>query len=429
MRRVMNRNAYRTNMLLLLQGHFVSKLGTAVFDIAIVLWMTSHSVTASVIGLVMMAAQLPEIVLSPLSGSIVDMTSRKKVLVASDLVSGLIIVGIGAACLFGPDRTSLQFGLIVSGAICIGVSDSFFNPAVSSFIPELTPPERLQGVNSLYRFLTTAATFLGQFTAGMLFAALGAPVLFVLNGLSYLFSSASESFIVSPWKEPGPNEAQKDPFAGLLRNLREGLAYIREQEELRNFLLILCLYHFFISPFTVILPFYVSDVLKTSPAWYGYFMAAFGVGLMIGFMLAGLLKPSPRGQSVLTTGCLGISAAGYLFIGLFPYAGLTAVLILMIGTAIAMIVVTLNTIIQLATPNAIQGRIFGLYHTLSAASIPLGMGFFGVALDLLRPVLPDPSTGPAVIFQFCGAVLLLIVAVYIRKPSFRRFLTIQAERP
>ncbi|MBF0527702.1 MAG: MFS transporter [Deltaproteobacteria bacterium] len=420
----------RRNIWLLFQGHFVSKVGTAVFDIAIVLWMTQHAAAAGVVGLVMMLSKLPEILLGPLAGSIVDMGSRKKVLVLTDLIVGLMVMGLGLIFLVFSERTSLQFALIVLGAVGIGIGDSFFNPAVSSFIPELVTQDRLRPVNSLYRFLTTAATFLGQGLAGLLFAKLGAPLLFLLNGVSYLFSSGSEAGIASPRSQAVPNEGLKSTLKSVLMNLREGLVYIRAYEELRNFLLIICLYHFFVSPFTVILPFYVTDVLRVSPDWYGYLMASFGAGLMIGFILAGSLKPSGAGQSALVIGCLGLSALGYLGIGLFPHPVLTLIFILIIGTAIALIVVTLNTIMQIATPNAMHGRIFGLYHTLSSASIPVGMGFFGLGLDLLRKVLSSLSLneahGPAIIFQLCGIALSLIVLAMIRKPSFRRFLTIQA---
>ncbi|NLH43080.1 MAG: MFS transporter, partial [Planctomycetes bacterium] len=148
-------------------------------------------------GIVMMAAKLPEILLSPVSGTLVDMTSRKKVLVAADLLIGVLITAVSIACLAFPDDTRLVFGLLIASAVSIGICDSFFNPAVASFLPELVTSQNLHAANAAHRFTTTAATFLGQCAAGALFAAIGAPLLFLANGVSYLFSAGSQACIAS----------------------------------------------------------------------------------------------------------------------------------------------------------------------------------------------------------------------------------------
>jgi MFS family permease len=410
----------RRNVFLLLQGHFISKIGTAGFDIALVLWMKQQMGLASIVGIVMMAANLPEIILSPLSGTLVDMASRKRVLVLCDLIIGVVVTAIGIACLAYPDSTSLLFVLLLVGSIGIGICDSFFNPAVASFLPELVPSRSLQSANAVYRFTTTAATFLGQCAAGALFVVIGAPLLFLANGVSYLFSAGSQACICSPSRpaadKPGCSART------VAANLKAGLAYVRERRGLTSLLFIICLYHFFVSPFTVILPFYLSDVLNAAPAWYGYAMGCFGAELLAGFLLAGLLRLSPRGRACAATACFALSAVAFLLIGVLPRLYLVLPLIFLIGTAIAIIVVTLNTVIQLTTPNSMHGRVFGLYSTLSSASIPLGMGFFGVMMDLLRRVLSRPAQAPAAIFLFCGATLCAIVACLMSRPSFRQTL-------
>jgi DHA3 family macrolide efflux protein-like MFS transporter len=418
----------RRNVLLLLQGHCVSKIGTAVFDIAFVLWMKERMGLAGVVGIVMMLAKLPEILLSPLSGTIVDMTSRKKVLVLSDLFIGVLVTMISVVCLARPDDITLSFVLLVAGAICIGICDSFFNPAVASFLPELVTGDNLQSVNSVYRFTTTAATFIGQFAAGILFPLLGAPMLFLLNGASYLFSAGSQVCICPPRNSRAAGNTPGHPFRRVFANLKEGMAYIWNYSGLRSFLVILCVYHFFISPFTVILPFYISDVLHATPAWYGYAMGCFGVGLLIGFILAGVLQLTGHRRACVAVACFGVSAAAFLLIGMLQRLCLVLPLLFVIGVTIAIIVVTLNTIIQQTTPNSMHGRIFGLYSTLSTASIPFGMGFFGIAMDLLRKTIPSPSQAPAMIFLFCGLTLCAIFVFFMGRPSFRNALVFDASR-
>ena len=413
------------NISLLLFGHFISKAGTALFDIAVVLWLTGQTGAAGIVGVVMMLAKLPEAILAPLSGAVVDSASRKGVLAVSDLAAGVVVLAVSTGCLFFPGDRRALLVLVAAGSVLVGIADSFLNPAVAAFIPELAPDERLQTVNSAYRFLTGGATLAGQCGAGLLFAILGAPLLFAANGASYLISAWAVWRISIPRKTRAPAAA-----GGKLReipgSLKEGLAYVGRHEGLKGFLMAICVYHFFISPFTVVMPFYISRVLVMPPQWYGYFMACFGSGLLGGFLLAGLLGLSGSGRASLVVTCLGVSAAGYALIGLLRQVFPVMAVIFLIGASIAVIVVSLQTIIQVSTPKSMHGRIFGLYHTLSTASIPAGMGFFGFALDGLSRINPSSPNAPAHIFLASGIALLGVVLFLLAKPSFRDFLSAKA---
>lgn len=417
----MSNGIFNRNLLLLLQGHFVSKIGTALFDVALVLWLKQQTDMASLIGLILMLSNIPEIILSPFSGTVVDLVSRKKVLIITDLIIGFIIIGIGIVVNYCADNRVLSISMLMAGSVFIGICGSFFFPAVSSFIPELVEKKKLQKVNSIYQLSSNCAAFIGQSVAGLLFTILGAPVLFIANGISYIFSALTEMFIDNGTSKISEKKLN-DPLKTILINFREGLSYIWNKQSLKRFLFILCLYHFFISPFTVILPFYVSDYLNNSQVWYGYILASLGVGLLLGFIISGFMKFSGMKQSILILACLSISSIGYLLLGFCRNTFSTLIIIFLIGVAIANIVVNLNTIIQVSTPNSMHGRIFGLYNTFSSASIPIGMGFFGVALDFLRRNIADTSKGAAYIFIFCGIVLCVISGYFILKQIFGKSL-------
>jgi MFS transporter, DHA3 family, macrolide efflux protein len=332
---------------------------------------------------------------------------------------GVLIVCIGSL-FFIPDISNTTiFIMLIIGSICIGVCDSFFNPAVSSFIPELVAKEKLQSTNSIYRFLTSAATFIGQSIAGVLFTIVGAPFLFMVNGISYLVSAGSESCIVVPAQEQTPASMT---IPKVIENIKEGFSYISENTALKSFLFVLCLYHFLISPFTVILPFYVSDILHKSAAWYGYAMASFGIGLLAGFILSGAVTVSNNQRAILLTCCFIIASLCFLGIGLINNMYTTLFFIFTTGSSIAVIVVNLNTIIQLTTPNSMHGRIFGLYNTITTALIPVGMGFFGIVLDSIHKVFPTSTDGPALIFTVCGLLLCSVSIFFMTKQSFRSVL-------
>jgi len=410
----------KRNLFFLLQGNIVSKAGSALFDIALVLWLKQHLGTGTAIGIIMMLSNIPEIVLSPFCGTIVDLTKKKNVLVYADLFSGVVIVATGLICYLFQEKTVLSVVLLVTGSILLGVCSSFFNPAVRSIIPELVPKEKLQSVNSMYHFSSSAAQFAGQCCGGILFTLLGAPLLFIANGLSYLYAAGSEACITGV--NVNYHTTSSFSLQAVRDNFKEGLVYIKNNYALKSFLFIICMYHFFISPFTVIMPFYVTDYLKLSQSVYGFFPGALGAGLLSGFIFSGIFKFTGRKRVILMQCCFLFPAACFLLLGFLQRTGFILPIIYLIGAAVAIIVVNINTIIQLSTPGAMHGRIFGLYHTLSAASIPVGMGFFGIVLDTVRKILPDSARASAVVFSLCGVTLFMVWFLFIIKPAFRTIL-------
>lgn len=408
---------YRRNIFFLLQGHTISRAGSAIFDIALILWLKQKIGSGTAIGLIMMLSNLPEIILSPFSGTIVDMTKRKGILVFSDTIIGLSALSVGIACLIFPEKTMFIMILLIGISVLAGICTSLFNPAVQSFIPELAPKEKLQSVNSLYQFTTSAALFGGQCLGGVLFSAIGLPLLILFNGISFLFSSVSEACIkVNPGSEEKTGITDLT-FNAVIGNFAEGLQYIKENFALKTFLCIICIYHFFISPFTVILPFYVNDYLGLSQKVYGFFPASLGAGLLCGFIFTGTVRLTGGKKSVMLQCCFFLPALCFLLLGMTRSSFYAISSIYITGMSIAIIVVTINTLIQQTTPGRIHGRIFGIYHTLSAASIPVGMGFFGVLLDIIKKMISHPERSSAVIFIFCGAALFCVWLVFIVRPE------------
>jgi DHA3 family macrolide efflux protein-like MFS transporter len=80
-------------------------------------------------------------------------------------------------------------------ALMNGVMAAVFNPAVASVTPDLVPESRLAAANSIQQASMQAGTFLGQGLGGVLYQALGAPLLFLFDGVTFLFSGVSETFI------------------------------------------------------------------------------------------------------------------------------------------------------------------------------------------------------------------------------------------
>lgn len=409
---------FNKQFILLWQGQIVSQFGTFLFDMALILWIKEQTNLASLMGFILMASSIPDVLLGPIGGTISDLFPKKKILVRTDIVGGLTVVLLSVAFLTGQFSTGILVGLLFITAFVLGICSSIFNPTVSSAIPFLVPQNRLQQANSLYQLSVKSGQFLGQSLGGILFTILGAPVLIFLNGLSFLISALSESFLQIPGQTESPKMDWRKSLAPFRQELKAGFRYVWQNRQLKTFLLILGGYHFFLSPLPIVIPYYTADTLGLGNEWVGFLLASFGIGTVAGFLGAGLLKTQSfrRALHIL----IALTAASLIFIlpGLIENRLLALSALFLFGGSIGFVVVNLQTLIQEITPKEFLGRIFGFMNLLMNATIPVGLGCYGIILDVLKKILPDPALVAAVIFIGNGFFMLILAGQAIFKFRF-----------
>jgi len=406
---------WNRDFLLLWQGQFVSQLGTQAFAIAMVFWIKRQTDSATLLGLATLASTLPAALLGPLGGTFADRHSRRAILVAGDLVRGLASLALGALLLTAPDRPRLILAALFAAACVMGIADAVFRPAIQAAIPDLVPPARVASANSLNRMALDVSTFFGQGIGGVLFRLLGAAPLFLADGLSYLFAGASEWFVRLPPPAPRQRESWRRAVAGLRRDLAEGLRHVWGRKGLRWLLFLSPLDNFFVVAIVVLLPFYVEDVLRVVPDWYGYLAAAFGAGSVVGSLLAGTVRLAgpTRSRVYLGFGFGFALAAGGLGLARSPWVALGLVFAAAVMNGFNLIQVL--SAMQLTTPGRLRGRVFGLFETLALSMVPLAAGTTGVVADLL-------DRDVAAIYRGCGACLGVVALVLAALPEVRAFL-------
>lgn len=405
------------NFLLLWQGQTISRIGAQMSIIAILFWLKHATESPALIGLMTMLSGLAAVLLGPVGGAFADRHSRRSIIIICDLISGLAVISLSLLMFFTPAAKGWVLAWVFAVLIILSIVNSFSIPATSASIADLAPKEKVAVANSMLQASIQISTMLGQGIGGMLFRMLGAPLVILIDGVTYLFSAFSKCFMTIPQTLTQKNGSWRARAREFKREIWEGIDYVRANTGMTQMVLIATFLNFFMAPILGLFPFYIEDHLKLHPEWFGYLLAAYGVGNLGGYLLAAITVPG-RVRARLVIACMMLMSAlcGLLGVAKMPAAAVAS--LIGIGAACGFLNINVSTILQVTTPSEIRGRVFGLLTTISACLLPIGTGLGGAAASLAGKNIP-------LIYLFCGGCMALVTLVGSVLSEFRNYLAFE----
>ena len=394
---------WTSSFLLLWQGQLVSIFGDVVYSIALGFWILAETGSTVLMGSLLAASMLPRILVSPVAGVVVDRLDRRWLMIWMDGIRGAAVVAVGAAAFAG----LLQVWMVFAAGIIIGLCGAFFFPAVSSVIPDITAKSRVVQANSVFSMLQSGGNIVGNSAGGVLFKVLGAPILFLFNGLSYLISAGCLVFA----KVPVVAHVHERPH--FTADLRNGLSFVWKIRGLRYLILIAAIINFLANmAIMLFLPFYQKNPVL-GPVKYGIAMAFFTGGMFLGLAFTALVKIPPARRFVLFQIC-GISSFALLavfpFVRFFP---LSIALLSVAGLTNAFLNVFIMSVMQLAVPQDMRGKVFALMGMVTQGLTPIAFALGGV----IAVFIPLP-----VLISACFGTVVFVGLPFMFMASFRRFI-------
>ncbi len=308
----------------------------------------------------------PMLFLSFLAGALADRVRKRRLLLLTQ--SALMVQAFALAAL---DWTGhIQYWHVAVLATVYGIANTLDLPARQSFVVQIVGKNDLINAIALNSAVFNGARVVGPAVAGLLVARYGVAIAFLLNGLSFLGVIAALLAI--------HNEGEARPRAGdsLGQEILQGLRYAWETPLIVLILAFMLVTSLFIVNFGVVVPLVAREVLHEGAHGFGLLMASLGVGALAG---AGALALVGRGRAPvwLLAGAALIDAVGLMVLGLVRHFWVAAALLGVMGFAMIVFMASSNTTLQVTVPDALRGRLMGLYAFVFVGMNPLGALFIG----------------------------------------------------
>ena len=285
-----------------------------------------------------------------------------------------------------------------------GVGEAFFGPAFGALVPQIVPAERLVAANALDSMVRPAAFRLaGPALGGIAVAALGAGAAFVVDAGTFAVSALCLAAI-----RARPRPAGDAPAGQTLREIREGLRFVRSQPWLARTLAVTAFTVLaFAAPQEVLLPIIVRNHVGGDAADLGLVLASGGLAAVVAALAFGQIG-MPRRR--LRTMALAWAASGFAVVGYGAAEAVWQAMVAsaLIGAGLTVGMVIWTTLMQTRVPNRLLGRVTSVDWMVSISLTPLSFAIAGPVAELLgaRATL----IGAGLVAGACNVVLLVLLA-------------------
>ena len=343
-------------------GQLISNIGTwmQIVAQAWVVYQLGHS--EFTLGLVAFASAVPNLIVSPWAGVIVDRASRRKILLMTQ--SGAMLLAFILASL--AFANIVQEWHVIALAALLGVVNAFDAPARQAIIPELVGRNDVANAVALNSMMLNAARVFGPALAGLVLSAVGAAWCFTINGISFV------AVIIGLRLMKLPPRRRIQHAISPWRQLIGGLQYARSNREIFALILLILAFSIFGVSYSAIMPAFAEKILHGDAMSYGLINTATGLGAVTGALLLANqnIVYGRRGKLLSWTNTgFSILLFAFAFNSWYPLALLLAY---GLGFGFMFQYVTVNMLLQARVDDDYRGRIMGLYMLAFFGFSPFG---------------------------------------------------------
>ena len=375
-----NRSSFREvfknkHFLVLWLGQVFSQLADKVLLLYLVILVTAVSSANSAVSGLFVVFTIPAMFVGSIAGVFVDRWNKKWILIISNIVRAILILILPLW-----DSSIVSIYII---SFFISAATQFFAPAESTMIPALVEKKNLMAANSLFTTTMLASIIIGF--------SLGEPLIsftmqykaahWAIAGL-YIISTIVLAFIKGNKQGVAAVSDKSKDFFG---ELKDGIVYLWNTPVVFSPILKQLVLFSAHAALSVLVIGFTRDILQLEEKYFGYILAAVGLGMILGAGLVVKYENKCKRDTLINAGCI---IMGLLIVVISQVNSRTIVLILALftGMAAAAIAVPSQTQIQENTPENMRGKVFGVPSVLHNTAMTLPAAAAGVMADIMGSV-------------------------------------------
>ena len=340
----------------------VNKIGNMLYDYGNSVWLASMgAIGQTVLGMYQISELVTSILVNPFGGVISDRFSRRKILMVTDLVCGIICLAISFI-----RNDSWMIGALIGANIVQAIAFAFSRPANKAIITELVEKDELVLYNSRLELVLQVVSVSSPVLSFLVLQFASLRITLVLDALSFFLAFGLVALL--PKKEEKTLGKKKLTFKVIFSDIKEGVHYIVKQKEIFFLLVMASSVNFFFAAFNYLLPF--SNQLYGVQGAYATILTMGAIGSIVGALLASKIKASMEMLLFL----LVLTGLGVMIMGFTLPSYLT-----FLGNFICELFMTIFNIhfftqVQTKVEGEYLGRVLSSIYTLAILFMPIATG-------------------------------------------------------
>jgi DHA3 family macrolide efflux protein-like MFS transporter len=376
-------------------GQAASLFGSQLVQFALIWWLTESTGSATVLAMASLVGLLPQVVLGPMIGVLVDRWNRRLIMLVSDSAVAAATILLAYLYWIGTVQVWHVFMILFVRAL----AGSFHFPSMMASTSLMVPESQLTRIQGLNQMLQGGLSIASAPLGALLLTLLPMQGVLAIDVLTAMFAVVPLFLVTIPQPKRLPNEQTASALASFGSELKEGFLYVRGWRGLLILTGMAMIVKILLNPAFALIPLLVTDHFGGGAFQLGFLESAWGIGVVVGGILLSLWGGFKRRIVTTQVGLLGLGFS-LLTLGVAPASrfALGVVGIFAAGLVIPLVDGPIMAILQATIPPDKQGRVFMLFGSLVSSTAPLGLIIAGPVADSI-----------GVRFWFIAAALLTIV--------------------
>lgn len=379
------------NFQLYFAGQAISLIGFWLQQVGMGWYVFQVTHSAFWVGTIAALGGLPFLFITPFAGVFIDKVNKQSLLVWTQVADAIVAFVLGTLIIKG----SASLYLVIPLAALSGIIGAIDLPARLTFIVEMVGKRDLASAIPINNAVFNGARFIGPAFAGALIAYLGVGWTFILNSVSYI----PGVLVIMAMRPVFKHKLQGNVHP--LESLITGLKFSFRHSQISSIMTLAAITAIFIWPYQTLMPIIAQKVFHAGPGGYGSLLSAIGAGSLMGAIFTSAMSRRNSKGSFILTG-LAISSLGLILFTINHNFAIAHILLFIIGFALLIEVATLNTLVQLASPDNLRGRVMAVYITMFVGMMPIGNALAGAVAQRTSAMFTIGA----------GAIIVFIIGIY-----------------